>query len=265
MMPVRSYRGAAPAEYASLRGLLAPQFRKLPAEDIEALFESYNLSANDMEGFFDTLKDIGKAVVSAAPSILPVAGTVVGTALGGPAGAALGGTLGKFAGGAFGNAAPPRPPGPQPPPGGAPAAGQLLQTMFQPETLKALMQMLLGQLGASNVKVGSTPVPVGGFPNLLGTLANNAQSEYNAANRATGEGLPEYLRNTAGEAVGDPAEAEYRAQRLYELIQEADAEQASPRRMARSRGEAYAEANSDDEVLYVELEPAELFTENEFS
>jgi len=265
MMPVRSYRGAAPAEYASLREILAPQFRKLPAEDIEALFESYNLSADEMEGFFDTLKDIGKAVVSAAPAILPTAGTVLGTAFGGPAGAAIGSTVGKLAGSAIGGASAPRPPGPQSPPGASPAAGKLMQSMFSPDTLKALMQMLLGQLGASNVKVGGTPVPVGGFTNLLGTLANTAQAEYHAVNPTAGEGIPEYLRNYAGEAVGDPGEAEFRAQRLYEMLQEANMGQARPQRTSSSRRGAYAEELGEDSVFYVELEPEDILSEDELA
>jgi len=80
------YQGAAGSDYQGLRQVLAPPYRNWEAGDIEALFESYNLSAEDMEGFFDTLKDIGKAVVSVAPAILPVAGTVVGSAFGGPLG-----------------------------------------------------------------------------------------------------------------------------------------------------------------------------------
>ena len=75
------YQGAAGSDYQGLRQVLAPPYRNWEAGDIEALFESYNLSAQDMEGFFDTLKDIGKAVVNAAQPILPVAGKFLGSAL----------------------------------------------------------------------------------------------------------------------------------------------------------------------------------------
>ena len=282
----RFSRQESASDYPELREMLAPKYRQWSAENIEALFESYNLSAQEMEGFFDTLKDIGKAVVNVAPSILPVAGTVVGTAFGGPAGGALGGALGNLAGGAISQATAPRqpqpsippaapspqglPPGPQipgvpqSPPGAAPAAGQLMQTMFRPEMLQALMQMMLGQLGASNVKVGSTPVPVGAFGNMVGTLANQAQAEYNAANPGMRGGLPEYMRDYASEVVGDPAVAEHRAEALYELLQETDVEQFSPRPIRRSYQAAYAEADGEDEVFYVELEPAEDYAEDEF-
>ena len=266
----------ANSDYPELREVLAPQYRNLPAEDIEALFESYNLSAEDIEGFFDTLKDIGKAVVSAAPTILPVAGTVVGTAFGGPAGAALGGALGNLAGGAISQATGPRPAAaprpapapqiPQPPPGASPAAGQMLQTMFRPEMLQALIQMLLGQLAGSNITVGNRSVPVEAFTNLMGTMANQAQAEYHAANISTRAGMPEYLLDYAGEAVGDPAVAEHRAQALYELLQETDVEQAIPRRISRPRAKVYAEAYDegegyDEAAFYNDLELAELYSE----
>ena len=276
------YQNVTASDYPGLREALAPHYRNWPGEDIEALFESYNLSAEDMEGFFDTLKDIGKAVVNVAPSILPVAGTVVGTAFGGPVGGALGGALGNLAGGAISQATAPRQPSPtapspqgipsisqipgvpQAPPGAAPASGQLLQTMLRPEMIQALMQMLLGQLGSSNVKVGSTPVPVGAFTNLLGTLANQTQAEYNMANPSAREGIPQYLRNYAGEASGDPAIAEQRAEALLELLQENDTEQASHRLLRRSHSSAYSEGHGEDEVFYVESDPEDVYAEDEY-
>jgi hypothetical protein len=282
------YQGAAGSEYPGLREVLASPYRNWEAEDIEALFESYNLSAEDMEGFFDTLKDIGKAVVSAAPAILPIAGTVAGTAFAGPAGGALGGWLGQAAGGAISQATGPRPqtpppaapgmpfgmiagPGglpsgsqiprvPQSPPGAAPTASQLMQTMLRPEMIQALMSMLLGQLGRSNVPVGSTPVPVGAFTNLLGALANQAQAEYTAARPSAREGLPEYLRDYAGEAVGDPAVAEHRARALWEMLQETDVEQARPQTPDSTRPAAYRRtALVEEESFYDQLELAEFY------
>jgi len=282
------YQGAAGSDYPGLRQVLAPPYRTWEAEDIEALFESYNLSAEDMEGFFDTLKDIGKAVVSAAPAILPVAGTVVGSAFGGPIGGALGGALGRAAGGAIGQATAPRtqtslpatpgmpwpgglPPGsqipgaPQSPPGAAPTASQLMQTMFRPETIQALMSMLLGQLGRSNVTVGSSSVPNAAFTNMLSAMANQAQAEYNAANPSAREGLPEYLRDYAGEAVGDPAVAEDRARALWEKLQETDVEQARPQTRGSTRPAAYGRtAFVEAEYFYDQPELAEFYAEDEF-
>src|SRR5205823_6020826 len=96
-----------------------------------------------------------------------------------------------------------------------PAAGRLLQTITRPETMQALTSMLFGQLGRPNVQVGPTPVPVGAFTNLLGILANQAASEYNATISAASETVPKYMMGSVGEAIGDPAIAEDRATALY--------------------------------------------------
>ena len=61
--------------------------------------------------------------------------------------------------------------------------------------------------------------------NLLGVLANQAASEYNAATSTARNTLPEYLRDYAGEAVTDVAVAENRARALSELLQRTEIEQ----------------------------------------
>jgi hypothetical protein len=281
------YSRRAYSDYPELREVLAPQYRKLPAEDIEALLEGVNLSAVDFENYLEFWGDIGKAISQYAPSVLSgaVQGASSGAALG-PygmlGGAILGGVGGGLSKGMGQTQAPPSPqmpssgmpPGqtPQMPmqqmpiPGNAPAAGTLLQILSRPEVIQALTSMLLGQLGRSNVPVGSKPVPVGAFPNLVGTLANQAQAEYHAANISTHEGLPEYLRDYAGEAIGDPAVAEHRAQALYELLQEADVEQVIPRRSTRRHATVSAESFDEDEAydeaaFYNELELAEFYSE----
>jgi len=227
-------------DYSKLREVIHPEIARLPAEQLEATLERYNIDAEAMENWLSTLGGIAQAV-------LPIAGKVVGTVYGGPVGATVGGYLGSLAGGAVGSLTgqqpsapaqtpqvPPSsfPPGgvaPLPPgsqvPGASPAAGQLMQTMLRPETMQALMAMLMGQLGRPNVQVGATPVPVGAFSNLLGTLANQAASEYNAATSAAREAVPEYMRDYAGEAVGDPAVTEHRARALSELLQRTEIEQ----------------------------------------
>lgn len=97
--------------YMEIRKSLAPQYRHLPTEYIEQIIEQSfgeGVSPEDVEGFFSDIgkfaKKAGKTIAKAAPAILPVAGTVVGTALGGPVGAAVGGALGSAAGGAIGSA-----------------------------------------------------------------------------------------------------------------------------------------------------------------
>ena len=229
--------------YPNLREVLAAEYADLSAEDVEVLLAREGISAEDAEDFWGTLKSVGGSVAKALPSVLPVAGTVVGTAFGGPVGAALGGTLGKLAGGAIGSAAgghsPARGAGPAGALGGLAsiatgflsgaagggAAGQLLGLLQRPELQKALMSMLLGNAGRPNVPVGppgnAMPVPVGAFANLLGVLANRAASEHNVTAHAEGA-VPLYLLNARGEFCCDPAVPDQRAARLLELLQESD-------------------------------------------
>jgi hypothetical protein len=207
---------------------------------IESMFRRRNMDAEAMEGFFDDLgkfaSSAGKTILKAAPSILPVAGGVIGTAFGGPVGAMIGQKLGSLAGGAIGSATG------QPAGGGtgggalgsvlgglggllggggSSAAGQLLQTFLKPQTLQAVSSMALGALGKPNVSVGGTQVPVSAFANLLGMLAGRAEAEYNASMSPTKTGVPSYMQDYAGEARGDPAIAESRAAVLYELLEAA--------------------------------------------
>jgi hypothetical protein len=94
--------------------------------------------------------------------------------------------------------------------------------MLEPRTMQALMAMLMGQAGRQNIPVGNTQVPTGAFANLLGVLANRAAAEFNAvATPAYGE-IPHYWESFAGEAMGDPAVAEHRAEALRQLLRETD-------------------------------------------
>jgi hypothetical protein len=260
-------------EYDNLRENISPSFAHLSDAQLAALLARNGMDAEAMEGFFDTLKSFastaGKAVLSAAPSILPVAGTILGTAVGGPIGAQLGGTLGSLAGKAVGAATG------QPPSsggagagggiggiisgvagsllgggGGSPAAGQLLQTITKPETLQALGSMAMGALGKPDVQVGGASVPVGAFGTLLKTLIGQAESEYSQTMAlAEGDGTPAYMRDFSGQPVADPAIPLNRATALYQLLQ------ASGGRGAESaEAEAEAEAEADAEADAAESE-----------
>lgn len=271
-------------QYPELRKVLGGPYRGMPAQQIESMLEDYNVNAEDMESFLSTLGDIGRGVVRALPQVLPAALPIAGTVLGGPLGGMLGGMAGQALGSALGPrpAAPPLPGAPQPAggqapapggympapmPGGSPAAGQLLQTMFRPETLQALISMLMGQVGRQSVPVGNTQVPLGGFPNLLGVLANQAAAEYDAAS-AHGYGsetLPRYLENYAGESYGDPSVPEHRAAALLELFRESDVEhdEAAPS-MPVSSYESY-ESDPELDEIYDAMDLAELNAEYEFA
>ena len=266
--------------YPELREVLGSPYRNLPAQQIEALMEGFNLNAEDTENFLSTLGNIGKGIVGALPQVLPVALPLVGTALGGPVGGMLGGVAGQALGSFVGPRQPTQPAVPQQPqmpsappqlsrqmPGGSPAAGQLLQTMFRPETLQALISMLMGQAGRQSIPVGNMQVPLGGFANLLGVLANQAAAEYDAASMRGygGEALPRYLENYAGESYGDPAIPEHRAAALLELLAESNLEQdeAVPYVPA-ARYQSY-ESNPELDEMYDAMDLAELNSEWAFA
>jgi hypothetical protein len=287
--------------YEELRRVLGSPYRSMSSEQIERMMESFNADAEDMENFLSTLGNLGRSVVNALPQVLPAALPLVGTVVGGPVGGMIGGVAGQAVGsllgprqaGQQGRPGAPQRPGqplpfqaPAPPggavplpvpaqiPGGAPAAGQLLQTLFRPETLQALISMLLGQAGRQNIPVGNTQVPVGAFTNLLGVLANQAAAEYNAGTNAASSNAysyPRYMENYAGEAYGDPAIPEHRAEALLNLLRETDVEQdeyySSYRPAARYSYESEPEWDEAlyDEASYDEMYGAEIYGEYEYS
>lgn len=263
----------------STRAALGPQYAALTDQQLKTMLKGYGIDAESAEGFFD---DLGKFALKAAPSVLPVAGQILGGVVGGPAGAALGGSLGSLAGGAVSSLAGPKPAPPPPPPmpmappaavaagppasapivpasGGAPAAGQLLQAVTRPETLQALASMAMGALGKQNVTVGNTPVPLTAFSNMLGALAGRAEAEYNTALSQNAGAIPSYLLDYAGEPKGDPAIAGNRADALCALLSAADAsEGAESGEAAEGSGEAFGEWESEaDAIEMVELAESE--------
>lgn len=231
--------------YPSLRNHLNANLAYRSDEAIEAAFERVGMDAEAAEGFFDQIgkiaSSVGQVALKAAPSILPIAGTVVGGAFGGPLGAQLGGSLGSLAGKAIGGATG-QPSAPQAGGaggllgslggalggmvGGSPSAGQFLQTLAKPETLQAIASMALGpQLGKSDVNVGGASVPTGTFARMLSMLAGRMESEYHDSLSATREAVPEYMMDFARVPKGDPTVADHRAAALYELLQSDESNQ----------------------------------------
>jgi len=125
---------------------------------------------------------------------------------------------------------------------GSPAAGQLLQTITRPETLQALASMALGATGRTDIPIGGSSVPVSAFSNLIGVLAGQAEAEYAESLARAESGLPEYMVRPNGEARGDPAVEEHRANALYEFL---------------SEQEAYGESESESEWAEWESESGE--------
>ena len=255
----------------SLDDILAPEYRDLPRGQLEQVLQETlgrGVSPEDVENFWGSLQKVGGAVSKALPGIASgaLSGATTGAALGpygALGGALIGGTLGGVAQSGGGppqrpatpqsSAAPAQQP-PQPSPSGqaaaapVPGAAQLLQTMFQPEVLQALMAMMMGQAGRRDIPVGGKPVPVGAFTNLLGVLANQAAAEHTAT--VPNGGSPGYLSDYAGQPVVDPAVDEQRAQVLWEMLREADAGRRRPRNGSPRRALYRVEERLPDERLY---------------
>jgi hypothetical protein len=260
---------AEKTEYKNLRDNLNDKYTQMSDERLESLLQKQGIDAEAMEGFFDQLgkfaSTAGQAVLKAAPSILPVAGTVLGTAFGGPLAASLGGSLGSLAGKAIGGAT-----GQAPSMGasgaggvagllGSPAASQLLQTVVKPETLQALTSMAMGPLGKPNVDVGGTSVPVAAFGNLLKMLAGRTEAEYYESIAASREAVPAYMQDYAGLPKGDPAVAAHRAAALFELLDSTEADdEADDERSeeAEAEAETFESEMVELEEAYEELEEA---------
>lgn len=258
--------------YREIREVLSPEYRDLPDASIEAIVVASlgEVEPEDVENFLKGLKKFGQSVAKLAPTVLPIAGTAVGTIFGGPLGATLGGSLGQVAGGAIHGAAAGHSlkrigksaagslirQGAQLIPGGAgslvpglgaaggsPAAAQLLGILNRPEILKSLMAMAVGRAGSSHVPVGGSPVPIGAIANLIGTLANQAEADYNAALAGGGESVPSYLLDESGEFRVDPAVPEQRAQLVLEMLL----------RASESEPESEPESNESDDGWRVAL------------
>jgi hypothetical protein len=109
--------------------------------------------------------------------------------------------------------------------GGTGAGGQLLAALRNPDIIRGITAAGLGQLGARSIPVGSaqTMVPVGAFTNLISQLANQAATEAAALSDGT-ESTLNYMIDNTGEYVGDPASEQDRAARVWDLLNEAQAE-----------------------------------------
>jgi hypothetical protein len=115
--------------------------------------------------------------------------------------------------------------------GGRRAVNQFASTLQRPEVQQALAAMRLGPLGRSAIPVGSaqTPVPTGGFAQLLSHLVQRMATEAAEAAEADMEGEAEsaaleFMSDGTGGFVGDPALPSARAARLWDMLNEAQSE-----------------------------------------
>lgn len=275
--------------YPTIRGLLAPEYRDLSAEQLdELMWRTFGAPADDAENFFKDLargagkafSAVGKHLPAIAQTALPIAGGVVGTVFGGPLGGMVGSQLGQLAGGAVGQIGKPNAgrniarsalgaagqlAGGLLGGGGAlagrggPAAGQLLSLLNRPEITRGLMSMLMGPAGRSSVPIGGMPVPVGAIANLIGSLANQAAEEYRAF-EGESEEVPSYLRGADGQPVVDPAVPHERAAALMNLLAHTVPPGCHQVRPSRRHAPVYAgyESDESDADLYDALELADL-------
>lgn len=196
------YADAAPEELDS--ALLDVMESMTPAESL-----NFASALRQIEkGATRTLQNPTVAKLAAAG--LPIAGGAAGTVLGGPVGTALGSQLGGAAAKALSG-------GPALATGST-AAKQGMVLTQQPEILKALLALALGQYGRKSV----AGMPVGSAMQLLSTIFGQAAAD--AEELQMGEGLPDYLLDAEGELLADPGSPEQRAQALYSALLDAEDE-----------------------------------------
>jgi hypothetical protein len=175
---------ADPAELAEvLQDVLSDDYSDADADAIDdALGEIMeSLSAAEAFNFAKAFRQIQKSAKKigadkvlgqVAGVALPIAGGAVGTLLGGPVGTALGSGLGNAAAGALTGRRPTRPavPGIA---GGSAAAAQGLVLTQQPDVLKGLLALSMGQHGQKAVN----GVPVAKIMNMLSTVFGQAAAD----------------------------------------------------------------------------------------
>lgn len=159
-----------------------------------------SMSSAESFNFVKALKQIGRTAgqvasdpmfKQVAATALPIATGALGTMIGGPAGTALGTSLGKAAAGAIAGGPPPSAPTisapapapapaasapPQPVPAaanGSAAAAQGLVLTQQPDVLKSLLALSLGQHGKQEVN----GVPVAQVMNMLASVFGQAAAD----------------------------------------------------------------------------------------
>jgi hypothetical protein len=150
--------------------------------------------------------------------------------------------------------------------GGSGAASQLNSFLQRPETAMALQALNLGPLGRDKIVVGSsqTQVPAAAFARLLGQLAEQVVTEA-AGLSSEAEGELAYMRDQEGAYVDDPGNDRARSARLWNLLQDAQAERVIEALSTEAVGEASEaqyerdESERRDEDWYDTLELAEAY------
>jgi hypothetical protein len=188
----------------ALQDALADDYADADPEDIDNALADIldSMSAAEAFNFAKALKQVGRTagkVVSnpifkqVAGAVLPIGAGAVGTLIGGPVGTALGSSLGSAAAGALTGKGPSGPGVPRlakalpaltqalpglaktmpPVVGGSAAAAQGLVLTQQPDVLKSLLALSLGQHGKKSVN----GVPVAQVMNMLSSVFGQAAAD----------------------------------------------------------------------------------------
>jgi hypothetical protein len=197
-------------EYPAVRRVMGSQRDRMSDEALEEVLERTfpGSGPGEVEDFMQSLQQFGKQAGPIVQKVAPgmAQGAMAGSALG-PWGAVIGGLAGGASsllssGGPAAGSAPPRA-APSAPaavvpsmaamggigtptparympqlaaPAGAQgaASAQLLTLLSRPETMQALLALLMGSSGRSSIPIGERQVPVTAFANAIAELASEA-------------------------------------------------------------------------------------------
>lgn len=180
-----------PAELAVALGeALDDGYAMATIDDLEEALSNVldSMTAAEAFNFAKALKQIerGAAKVVADPAfnqvaaaVLPLAGGALGTVIGGPVGTSLGTSLGSAAAKALpGRTTQPAPVGRAPTPvsGGSAAAAQGLVLTQQPDVLKALLSLAMGEHGQKSVNGAPVGQVMGMLSSVFGQAAEDADA-----------------------------------------------------------------------------------------
>jgi hypothetical protein len=250
----------------------------------------------DVEDFMRTVQQFSRQVAPLAQRVLPGAaqGAVQGATVAGPWGALAGGVIGGVSS-LIGGGARPRPAGPPaaaggappqpapapiaPPPPGAPpalapaggapgalppvagapapaATAQLLGLLSRPETMQALLAMLMSASGRPAVAVGQRQVPPAAFANAIAELAAVAAAEDGPL---PGDAAAEHLYDPDGRPRGDIANPAARAAILLSELAEVAAEEAAAADMMAEEEEESDEEDEESLPDQAEEDPVDAY------
>lgn len=203
------YSDASPADMDEALGSVLDSMS--PAESFNFAKALQQIGAGAQQAFSDPV--VGQIVRGA----LPVVGGALGTVIGGPVGTALGSSLGNAAASALPGAPRARPAVPTPRPaippvaGGSAAAAQGLVLTQQPDVLKGLLALAMGQHGQKSVN----GVPVAQIMSMLSSVFGQAAADADELMYLDEERLDE--RDASG---GDTVAASSRS--LYTTLLDAE-------------------------------------------